>query len=1022
MLVFFTLALVFTGLTWILFKQKNSWLLEELKTFVNESQSGRLEIGTMELNILGSFPDLGVLFRHVYYYPATTDTVGVEPILQANQVAISLEIIPLLREQVYISELSIVKGQLRLSSDSVGRINLIEALAPPKKPASPSVQKPVKPIQPNPIKPKATKPTLSTPSATVQIDLQQVLFTDFNFFWQPFQSDTTHIVFQHLAAELDNTSDTLVALIHAEHELQKIVLSQSTLSLGEGSFSVGVKYAAKTKSVTLQEGSLNQNGIEATVHGYSNFDGKEVELFVDARVYELEFLKPLFHSNVLRGNPNLLKHGRIFFSGKAFGTLDYLQVAATFGARDISWKVPGKSITFEGLGFNGQFESGAKPDFSQAKLTLEDIRGKLPGGYVNGYFRLNNFNAPYISYDLNLNANLSGYDEVFNLSAISALKGEIDLQTKYSGPVKTITKQDSSRATHLKCKDVSFYVNHTRQQVTDLNVTLETKNGVTVLQPLSFNYGKNQLRADLTFDQNLLLLLINRESGVRATGHIVAPVVYTQDLLFDTLQQAQVQDRISDLQLDFDAAILVDSSKQQKQTLELTVSRLSAQFEELPNIKNLEFKSRWSSLPNGLQVEVNDFRAALSQGEIILSGGLSAYKDKWDFNADLNVNQFPWTYVRELTAELQEGREPKEKNMLTDQMDRVTATGKISASIVPYPFDITQSKIEANRIVYEAPGNKPIQAEGVSLQMDSLLFTHPENSGAISGILGGAGNATIRKLVLPAFTMRNVESIIHGFQDTLQLDFKCVTQKSKTEHGVLQLSVTNPVPVYNLAYKVDEADLSSFLQQLFNRRLVDGKINYLVQLKSAGRDWASLKRNTFGTIEISSQGLVLYGIDVDNVLKRYEKSQNFNLTDVGAVLVAGPIGLAVTKGTDFISLAAIKLDSGHQTQVDTLYARWSLEQLQLRTQDVAFTTPLNRIAIQGQIDLLKDSIPGITVAVVDKKGCSLMDQKLSGKFSALETGKLNITKTLFGSVINFVNAMAGVNCTPVYSGQVNHPN
>jgi len=73
--------------------------------------------------------------------------------------------------------------------------------------------------------------------------------------------------------------------------------------------------------------------------------------------------------------------------------------------------------------------------------------------------------------------------------------------------------------------------------------------------------------------------------------------------------------------------------------------------------------------------------------------------------------------------------------------------------------------------------------------------------------------------------------------------------------------------------------------------------------------WAQAKENFSGEIEIAGDSLRLYGIDIDNVLKKYEKSQNFNLTDVGAVLIAGPVGLAVTKGTDFVSLATINFNS-----------------------------------------------------------------------------------------------------------------
>jgi hypothetical protein len=61
------------------------------------------------------------------------------------------------------------------------------------------------------------------------------------------------------------------------------------------------------------------------------------------------------------------------------------------------------------------------------------------------------------------------------------------------------------------------------------------------------------------------------------------------------------------------------------------------------------------------------------------------------------------------------------------------------------------------------------------------------------------------------------------------------------------------------------------------------------------------------------------------------------------------------------------------------------------------------------------------VYVVDKKGCSLMQQNIYGKFDAIQMGKLKIAKTLLGSVINLVNSVVGGKCEAVYTGSIEHP-
>ena len=93
----------------------------------------------------------------------------------------------------------------------------------------------------------------------------------------------------------------------------------------------------------------------------------------------------------------------------------------------------------------------------------------------------------------------------------------------------------------------------------------------------------------------------------------------------------------------------------------------------------------------------------------------------------------------------------------------------------------------------------------------------------------------------------------------------------------------------------------------------------------------------------------------------------------------------------------------------------------LQTEDVAFRTYLSRVAFNGSLDFGKDSIPGFTVYVVDKNGCSVMRQTISGKMDNLKKGKLKLAQTLLGSVINVIKTVVGSDCKVIYDGEIEHP-
>jgi AsmA protein len=402
-----------------------------------------------------------------------------------------------------------------------------------------------------------------------------------------------------------------------------------------------------------------------------------------------------------------------------------------------------------------------------------------------------------------------------------------------------------------------------------------------------------------------------------------------------------------------------------------------------------------------------------------VSGDLHIPKKRlWEFNARVKATQFPWTYVKELVAEIESDSEPTAKNLPVKEMDILTADLDVSTTIITYPFDFNALTIRNSRVVFSSPNSKNLSIEKLNVSIEKLQFIHPENSGALTGIKSTKGTLELMELKVPGLNPLNVNMNVTGENDTLNIDFSSITQKAKSETGRLLMDISKKEIVYVLQYTVKDASLEYFIKKFYNKKLMKGSIDYLLDLRAAGATWAQVKQSLSGTIEITGDSLLVYGMDIDDILRKYEKSQNFNLTDLGAVLVAGPVGLAVTKGSDFVSLATINLDSTQRTRIKKLLTKWRLENQQLITEDVALATAMNRIAFNGRIDFATDSIPGLTVAVVDKNGCSLMDQKLYGKTSALKTGKLNITKTLLGSVINFAKAVVGKDCKPVYTGKV----
>ena len=169
---------------------------------------------------------------------------------------------------------------------------------------------------------------------------------------------------------------------------------------------------------------------------------------------------------------------------------------------------------------------------------------------------------------------------------------------------------------------------------------------------------------------------------------------------------------------------------------------------------------------------------------------------------------------------------------------------------------------------------------------------------------------------------------------------------------------------------------------------------------------------------LEGRDLWIYGIDLDAVIEKFKRSQKFNLADVGAVMFAGPAGLAVTKGSDFARLAFTK--AGDSTEVKHFLAEWKMENGILTTQDVALSTNKNLVSTDGWYNIQNDSLD-FKISVLDKRGCDLVGQRIYGEALNPEYGKVKLLKTFLGPVKNFFRNIGIAKCDRIYAGKVDHP-
>ena len=1023
--------IVFILTVWIVFEKKNQWLLKELQGSINESRSGQLKIQSMELSLLRSFPGVTVVFNNLNFYERhdSLRAVNEKPIVHAEKLFVALDLIDLMYDELNVSEISLSDAELNIIEYRQGVLNLTLALAPPVK-EKPKVvvnkETPIKPSTRPPAK-KSAKPkpkTSSTqPKEKVKIDLEAISFSEVTLTWRSFKNRKPSIILvEELEVDLSKSENNVDVEFNTSCTVQALNINRVTLPTGNLTIDLELQFDRQTQLLTIPPSEITYNELSATLEGTYTTKNQFLDLEVDASANDLELLSMFIKPEVLKRNPDLLKQADVYAKGKIAGELLAPRIDLSFGLRDLDLNLPRNLGTFKNVGFDGSFTSGASSDYSQAGLEIKNLRGELPGGFLKGGFSLKNFTEPYLQYTLDAKLTLDGYDEIFNLTSLKQLTGSVSLHADFDGPLKYFKQHtmDSSRSSSIELNDLSFVLAQTNQKVSGLSGKIENKNNLATIQHLTFTYGKNDLLIDGAVE-NLMHFMLMRDTTLTAYGKVQSRQLYTKDFIFDTLSSAYVNDRISDLAFDFRSAITVNDTSGVPD-ISFVVKDLSATLDKLPDLKLVDARGKFSQVDSVFKLDLQEFHATLPQGKVDIAGDLLIPQERlWKFNARVNLNKLPWIYVKELAAEIRTDQEPNAKNLPVKKMDLITGELDLSAAVITYPFDFNKLDVRNSKITIHTANSKTLSVNKLDIALESLHFQHPDNSGSLTGIKHTTGTMSLKQLKLPGLNTLDFNLDVTGKNDSLDISFSSATQVAKSEKGKLFIDLSKKERSYQLQYTVTGASLDYFVEKFYKKNFMKGEIDYTLDLHATGSAWADLKKNMAGAISITGDSLHLDGVDIDKLLRRFERSQNFNLTDIGAVLIAGPVGLAVTKGSDFVSLATINLNPNHHSFIKELHTTWKLEDQQLITEDVAFATLQNRVAFNGSIDFARDSIPGLTIAVVDKNGCALMDQRLYGKTNALKTGKLNIAKTLFGSVINFVNVIVGKDCEPVYTGSVKPP-
>lgn len=281
------------------------------------------------------------------------------------------------------------------------------------------------------------------------------------------------------------------------------------------------------------------------------------------------------------------------------------------------------------------------------------------------------------------------------------------------------------------------------------------------------------------------------------------------------------------------------------------------------------------------------------------------------------------------------------------------------------------------------------------------------------------GTLHAQKLQVGKFSASDLGAEVSDEAGLLQLDSTAMTFLGGVSRGRLQLDLRDSLP----RIRVVQAATHLELNQLLPVQIFSGTAEAALDIEGTGNGLRAIMSTAQGHIAVRSEHISISSLDIDKLIDDYNKTQNFSLIDLGALVVAGPFAPLLTKGLDFSRLGFFGQMGHGRSAIRKVVSDWQIAKGIATTEDVAFTTEKNTVAFRGSLDLVNRRYQNFFVATVDARGCAKVKQEITGSFPQphAEGAASRSVLGMFKGVVRGVRKLVQPGrCDPFYSGSAIH--
>ncbi|MHB8771014.1 MAG: AsmA family protein [Syntrophales bacterium] len=337
-------------------------------------------------------------------------------------------------------------------------------------------------------------------------------------------------------------------------------------------------------------------------------------------------------------------------------------------------------------------------------------------------------------------------------------------------------------------------------------------------------------------------------------------------------------------------------------------------------------------------------------------------------------------------------------------------------------FGLRELKLSRGKLLYlDKKTDERTELNGIELTLRDLSLA--DVSGDIIRNLSFGGSIGCRELMNEDLKIEHIKSSVTAHRGVFVLAPLTMEIFGAKGEGSVTVDRAKVDAEYRINLKVPKLDFEKLTESFGAGRMIGGKGDLMVSLAVKGKEGRTLLAGMEGTLSLRGDNLTAFTMDLDRVLSAYETSRQFNLTDIGAYFIAGPLGAVALKTYRFGDLYS--QTQGGSGTITRFISHWKIGNGTAEALDCALATRSNRIALKGKLDFVGKRYQGITVALLDARGCAQFVQRISGAFGSPQLGAVSAVTSLVGPLADIYRQarrlLQGGACEVFYDGAVPHP-